>query len=162
MKLRNLIEREVRFLEKNSDFRTKEIDDVYIVLKIHNEEYHIHSSKDFKSLMLSIEHEPYVFEHIVQDDEMANRLINDAYQQFNIDQNEKIIHPIELVQKKLPERLIFRNKQQIGDILMMTCAVRDFKNAYPNIKIKVETTASHIWDNNPYLEREETSLKILL
>ena len=40
----------------------------------------------------------------------------------------------------------------IGDILMMTSAIRDFKTAYPDrYLIRVVTTAQHLWDYNPYL-----------
>lgn len=51
-----------------------------------------------------------------------------------------------------PSEVVLRNRQAIGDILAMTCAVRDFKLAYPKTKIGVATTAMHIWDNNPYIE----------
>jgi ADP-heptose:LPS heptosyltransferase len=53
-----------------------------------------------------------------------------------------------------PDKIIFRNRQRIGDILCMTCAIRDFKQAFPHVKVNVETTASHIWDHNPYLDRD--------
>jgi len=53
---------------------------------------------------------------------------------------------------KIPNRIIFHNRQAIGDILMMTCAIRDFKKAFPDVRVKVMTTAMHIWDNNPYLD----------
>lgn len=59
---------------------------------------------------------------------------------------------------KLPNQLdftevIFHNRQRIGDMLMFTCAIRDFKKAYPNIKVNVLSTAGHLWDNNPYIDR---------
>jgi ADP-heptose:LPS heptosyltransferase/glycosyltransferase involved in cell wall biosynthesis len=56
--------------------------------------------------------------------------------------------------KKLPSEIMFHNRQRIGDILMFTCAVRDFKKAYPNVKVNVVSTAMHIWDNNPYISRD--------
>ena len=49
----------------------------------------------------------------------------------------------------MPRRIIFHNRQAIGDILMFTCAVRDFKRTYPEVEVKVESTAMHIWDHNP-------------
>ncbi len=55
---------------------------------------------------------------------------------------------------KIPDRIIFHNRQAIGDILMFTCMVRDFKKAFPHVKVKVMSTAMHIWDNNPYLDWE--------
>jgi hypothetical protein len=43
-----------------------------------------------------------------------------------------------------------------GDALVLTGAIRDLKNTYPNIKINVSTTAQYIWDNNPHLDRSVT------
>jgi len=50
--------------------------------------------------------------------------------------------------------LIFKNRQALGDILMMTAGIRDFKKSFPNWPINVSTTAMHIWDHNPNLNRE--------
>jgi len=50
-----------------------------------------------------------------------------------------------------PVKVLLKNHQAPGDTLMMTCAVRDLKKAYPHYQIKVDTTAPRIWDNNPYL-----------
>jgi|GEM_PF-1481691 len=54
----------------------------------------------------------------------------------------------------LPKKIIFHNRQAIGDILMMTTGIRDFAKAFPDTKIKVESTAMHIWDNNPNICRD--------
>jgi len=51
------------------------------------------------------------------------------------------------------KEIIFHNRQRIGDMFMYTCAVRDFKAAFPNIKVNVLSTAMHIWDNNPYIDK---------
>jgi ADP-heptose:LPS heptosyltransferase len=50
-----------------------------------------------------------------------------------------------------PIKIKLNNHQAPGDTLMMTCAVRDLKKAYPRYKIKVSSTAPRLWDNNPYL-----------
>lgn len=55
---------------------------------------------------------------------------------------------------KLPRRIIFHNRQAIGDILMFTCAIRDFKRAFPDVEVQVRSTAMHIWDFNKHLNRE--------
>jgi ADP-heptose:LPS heptosyltransferase len=52
--------------------------------------------------------------------------------------------------------IIFKNRQAIGDILMMTCLPRDFKKAFPDWPINVITTAMNLWKNNPYLDRSLT------
>jgi len=51
------------------------------------------------------------------------------------------------------KEIIFHNRQRIGDMFMYTCAVRDFKKAFPEVKINVLSTAMHIWDNNPYIDK---------
>jgi ADP-heptose:LPS heptosyltransferase len=48
---------------------------------------------------------------------------------------------------------------------MFTCGVRDFKKAFPDVRVNVISTASHIWDYNPYIDRslnatEENTIKI--
>jgi len=53
--------------------------------------------------------------------------------------------------------IILKNRQAVGDILMMTCVVRDMKTSFPDWPINVSTTAMHIWDNNPYLDRSLTT-----
>lgn len=60
---------------------------------------------------------------------------------------------------------VFHNKQRIGDILMFTAGIRDLKAAYPDLRINVISTAAHIWDNNPNIDRtliptQENTIKI--
>lgn len=55
-------------------------------------------------------------------------------------------------QSNVPDKIIFKNRQAIGDILVMTCAVRDFAKAFPDTRLGVITTAMHLWDNNPYID----------
>jgi len=57
-------------------------------------------------------------------------------------------------ERKLPRRIVFHNRQAIGDIFMFTCAVRDFKQAFPEVEVQVRSTAMHIWDHNPHINRE--------
>lgn len=51
------------------------------------------------------------------------------------------------------KEVVFHNRQRLGDILMFTAGVRDFKAAFPNVKVNVISTAPHIWDNNPNIDR---------
>jgi len=45
-----------------------------------------------------------------------------------------------------------RNGNALGDILMMTCVVRDFKKQYADrFLVRVKTKCAHVWDHNPYL-----------
>jgi len=57
---------------------------------------------------------------------------------------------------KVPDRIVAHNRQAIGDILTMTCCVRDLKLAYPNTEVGVTTTALHIWDHNPNINWDLT------
>lgn len=59
------------------------------------------------------------------------------------------------INRKLPRRIIFTNRQAIGDILMFTCAIRDFKKAFPNIEVQVRSTAMHIWDYNTNINKDK-------
>ena len=38
-------------------------------------------------------------------------------------------------EKVLPKEIVLHNRQRIGDILMFTCGVRDFKKAFPDIRL---------------------------
>jgi len=53
-----------------------------------------------------------------------------------------------------PEKVVFHNRQAFGDVLTFTCAVRDFKNAFPATEVGVISTAMHIWDNNPHINHQ--------
>jgi ADP-heptose:LPS heptosyltransferase len=49
-------------------------------------------------------------------------------------------------------KILLKNNQCPGDILMLTAAVRDlYVSHFREIEIRVDTTASAIWENNPYL-----------
>ena len=62
---------------------------------------------------------------------------------------------IDRVSKKQLEKTeyVFHNRQRIGDILTFTCAIRDFKKEYPNVRVNVISTCGHIWDHNPNIDR---------
>ncbi len=51
------------------------------------------------------------------------------------------------------KEIVFHNRQRIGDALMFTCAIRDFKKSFPDVRVNVNSIAMHIWDHNPYLDR---------
>ena len=62
------------------------------------------------------------------------------------------------------KKILLKNHQSPGDVVMLTSAVRDLKRAYPNILIDVDTTAMSIWDNNPYitkLDKNDPELQII-
>src|SRR5215813_12833236 len=50
------------------------------------------------------------------------------------------------------QKLILRNFQSPGDILMLTAALRDLHACYPGrFAIDVRTSCADLWLNNPYL-----------
>jgi ADP-heptose:LPS heptosyltransferase len=56
------------------------------------------------------------------------------------------------------DKLIFRNFQSPGDILMLTAAVRDLHLTYPGkFKTDVRTPCPALWENNPYITQLEES-----
>ncbi len=56
-------------------------------------------------------------------------------------------------------KVLFKNYQSPGDILMLTSAVRDLKLSHPDIDIGISTSCPDIWENNPHIvdmnEKEE-------
>ncbi len=57
-----------------------------------------------------------------------------------------------------PRKLILRNLQAPGDILMLTAAVRDLHLTYPNTFITdVRTPFPHLWEHNPYITKLDES-----
>lgn len=51
------------------------------------------------------------------------------------------------------KKFILKTFLSPGDILMLTAAVRDLKNVYPDLQIDVRTSAQSIWEGNPYLTK---------
>jgi len=58
-----------------------------------------------------------------------------------------------LVKKKKKRKILLKNSQSPGDILMLTAAVRDLKLAHPEIEIGVSVSCQEIWENNPYITK---------
>lgn len=50
-------------------------------------------------------------------------------------------------------KVLLRQPQSPGDVVVMTGAVRDLKLKYPDIEINVDTTAMELWENNPHITR---------
>lgn len=51
------------------------------------------------------------------------------------------------------KEVVFHNRQRLGDMLMFTCGVRDFKKAFPDVRVNVVSVAAHVWDHNPNIDR---------
>lgn len=120
---------------------------------------------DGQDLQISIRFKDGHIHHIMPKDEIAKVLTEDAASHITLPLS--IGSPAvatQVEQKEPPEQIVFHNRQAIGDILTMTCAIRDFKTAFPKSRVGVITTASHIWDHNPYIDHsfrdEQHILKI--
>ena len=49
-------------------------------------------------------------------------------------------------------KLLLRNRQAPGDVLMLTAAVRDLHRAHPGeYRTAVDTTCRELWENNPFV-----------
>ena len=48
-------------------------------------------------------------------------------------------------------KIVFSHRRAVGDALMFTSGVRDFKLLFPEIEINVENNFSDLWQHNPYL-----------
>jgi hypothetical protein len=54
-------------------------------------------------------------------------------------------------------RLLIRNRQAPGDVLVLTAAVRDLHAAHPDFRISVDTAWPALWENNPLVEDYDPS-----
>ena len=50
-------------------------------------------------------------------------------------------------------KIIFENDQAIGDAMVMSCGVRDFKLLFPEIEIDIRTNFDFIFNGNPYITK---------
>lgn len=97
----------------------------------------------------------------VEDKYLMKELVNEILVHSGLSDNFKEV--ISTIKNR--KEIVFHNRQRIGDILMFTAGIRDFKKAFPDVRVNVISTAGHIWDNNPYIDRaliptEENTLKI--
>lgn len=104
---------------------------------------------DATDISMSIKFKDGHIHHVLPDKERASELAQDLISHVNVDMT-----PTVGSSKQPPSEVVFKNRQAIGDILTFTSAVRDFKETYPNTRIGTISTATHIWDNNPYIDHQ--------
>ena len=56
-------------------------------------------------------------------------------------------------QNDIGRKIIFSHGRALGDEVMFTSGIRDFKLLFPDIAINVEGKHKALWENNPYLDR---------
>lgn len=49
-------------------------------------------------------------------------------------------------------KIVFKHKRAVGDSMLFTCGVRDFKLLFPEIAINVITNFPEVFENNPYID----------
>jgi len=133
LRTKEKLAKEVSAILREENCATRNLEESLIVLKF--QDGHIHrrlpSSKEALNEMIQ--------------DVVLEENLNPRFSAASSEEHRLNIRPI-----------VFKNRQAIGDILMMTCAIRDFKATFPDWPINVSTTAMHIWDNNPNLDRSVT------
>ena len=78
-----------------------------------------------------------------------------------ISNNDSLLIPkneeIEIIQSgtatPITRKIIFKHSRAIGDALMLSCGIRDFKLLFPHIEINVNTNFPELFENNPYITR---------
>ncbi|HDZ77127.1 MAG TPA: hypothetical protein ENH41_03490 [Candidatus Omnitrophica bacterium] len=97
----------------------------------------------------------------IEDKEVIKEFTHDILSHAGLENDFKEVSASGINRKEI----VFRNRQRIGDMLMFTCAIRDFKAAFPKVRVNILSTAMHIWDHNPHIDRtllhtEENIVKI--
>lgn len=135
MKLKKMLEQEAKSISKNDT---------------------VGKRNDCSDLMISARFGEDHLHHILPANQaITDQIVDDLLSYTSEDFNKNLKgteNPVLDGQEKAPKEVIFHNRQAFGDILTMTCAIRDFKATFPNTRIGVHTTAMHIWDNNPHID----------
>jgi ADP-heptose:LPS heptosyltransferase len=156
---------EGRKLSENSDIADRNPEDALMAIRFGDSHVHVVYPEDEVLCQQMVEKILYELDLEIEEDEndlIVGKQIPDMppgkFEQIpNFNLVSDIIKP---EKKELPKRIVFHNRQAIGDILMFTCAIRDFKKVFPNVQVQVDSTVGHIWDHNPNINRESWPLLI--
>ena len=108
------------------------------------------SRMDCTDLLISARFGKDHLHHILPSKEIIDQVVDDLMSYTSEDFNRSLIKSD--IKQEVPKEILMHNRQAIGDILMFTAAVRDFKKQFPDTRIGVHSTAMHLWDNNPYID----------
>jgi len=145
-KLNKMLEQEVKTLSNNKDI----------------------SKKDPKSLLMSVLfHDDHIHHIIPGDEEDKEKILQAIYDRYNelikSKEEPRQTPSIQIVRPDKPNRtpdnprkIVFGHHRALGDGLMFTSGIRDFKLLFPDILINVDSNQKMLWENNPYID---TSLK---
>lgn len=107
----------------------------------------IKKRNDAEEVQMSIRFKDDHYHHCMNDDDkIVTQFVEEQASEAGMDLYGGV------AEKEPPSQVVFHNRQAIGDILMFTSAVRDFKKAFPNTRVGVISTAMHIWDHNPHID----------
>lgn len=108
--------------------------------------------KDCTDLLISARFGADHLHHILPNKKVTDQIVEDLLAYTSEEFNQSLTKSGDIKEQTVPDEVLFHNRQAFGDILTMTCAIRDFKKQFPKTRIGVNTTAGHIWDNNPYID----------
>ena len=123
------------------------------------------SDKDPKSVLMSILfHDDHIHHVVPGDEEDKLEILQGIYDRYkeliNSDEEIKSANPLTIVRPDKPNRtednprkIVFGHHRALGDGLMFTSGIRDFKLLFPDILINVDSNQKMLWDNNPYIDR---------
>jgi len=124
-----------------------------------------HLRRMFNEELKSLESDKeLIYKGRIPKDLMINILFEDDYV-HNITPSARSVYKIiktlrdelpklERVKRKGTRKIIFKHGRALGDGLMFTAGIRDFKLLFPEIEINVESNQSILWENNPYINRD--------
>ena len=116
--------------------------------------------RHIENVMMSVQCTDGHIHHMVPNDEQITQdmiqdlLESEDYEIEEEDDDEE--ETVEEIKEIIQEPIVFKNRQALGDILMFSCALRDFKKEFPDWPIGVSSTAMNIWNNNPHIDRSLT------
>ena len=74
---------------------------------------------------------------------------------------KEVLKPKKKVAKKIPtkkstkkpakRKIVFKHKRAVGDAIMQTSGIRDFKTLFPDIELNIQSPFKWLFDNNPHI-----------
>lgn len=107
----------------------------------------------------TIFHDDHIHHVVPSDRADKKKIIQSLYDRYKdlieVDKSKsiQIINPPIVRSKNNPRKIIFSHKRALGDGLMFTAGIRDFKLLFPDILINVDSNQKMLWENNPYIDR---------
>jgi len=149
-KLNKMLEQEIKTLSSNNNILKK--DPKALLMSVLFQDNHIHhilpDNNENKKIMLQSIYDRYG-EIITQTQTEPTKTITQTQTEPT-----KTITP-KVIKRTIdnPRKIIFGHHRALGDGLMFTSGIRDFKLLFPDIVINVDSNQKMLWENNPYIDR---------